>query len=38
LDAETPAFCSADTLENFKAAAALFSPPYCRASAETLWP
>ena len=32
------AFCSASMLANPRAAAAPFSPPYCRASAKTLWP
>ena len=31
-------FCNADTSANPRAAAAPLSPPYCRASAETLWP
>src|SRR5262249_14938849 len=32
------ASCSADTLGKSNIAAALLSPPYCLASAETLWP
>src|SRR5215469_467837 len=32
------AFCSSVTLEYPRTAAAAFSPPYCRASAATLWP
>jgi hypothetical protein len=32
------AFCNADTVEKPKGAAAALSPPYCRASAATLWP